>query len=296
MLSLRDINVIDYQRWQLDCCLFCFLWLSGCSLSGRSQQANRSASPAKRYLRWVLYGVPHRGKVYTLMPYIAYIALFLYLTFHQTLPELPPFSSADVQGLDTGKGELRNHLSRALHYPAEVAVGERLNIYVGLAATTPIHGLAHSCGLVIRAAQVSPDDETHGSLGAALQRVPVLQTPILQAHLPDCPWQRNCPGLRERGRRMLAWIIYSILLSTYWYDTGAWMSPDSYGSIYYMQVPLPSPPLSSFLYFLLWLCRRLMADVGFCSRNLSVILSWLLYLDGLSFPSFSIGWSRYHSF
>lgn len=53
---------------------------------------------------------------------------------------------------------------------------------------------------------------------------------------------------------------------------------------------------SSFLYFLLWLCRRLMADVGFCSRNLSVILSWLLYLDGLSFPSFSIGWSRYHSF
>ena len=51
---------------------------------------------------------------------------------------------------------------------------------------------------------------------------------------------------------------------------------------------------SSFLYFLLWLCRRLMADVGFCSRNLSVILSWLLYLDGLSFPSFSIGRSRYH--
>ena len=53
---------------------------------------------------------------------------------------------------------------------------------------------------------------------------------------------------------------------------------------------------SSFLYFLLWLCRRLMADVGFCSRNLSVILSWLLYLDGLFFPSFSIGRSRYHSF
>ena len=51
-----------------------------------------------------------------------------------------------------------------------------------------------------------------------------------------------------------------------------------------------------FLYFLLWLCRRLMADVGFCSRSLSVILSWLLYLDGLSFPSFSIGRSRYHSF
>ena len=43
---------------------------------------------------------------------------------------------------------------------------------------------------------------------------------------------------------------------------------------------------SSFLYFLLWLCRRLMADVGFCSRSLSVILSWLLYLNGLSF-SFS---------
>ena len=101
-----------------------FLWLSGCSLSGRSQQANRSASPAKRYLRWVLHGVPHRGKVYILMPYIAYIALLLYLTFHQTLPELPPFSCADVQGLDTGKGELRNHLSRALHYPAEVASGE----------------------------------------------------------------------------------------------------------------------------------------------------------------------------
>ena len=98
---------------------------SGCSLFGRSQQVNHSASPAKWYLRWVLYGVPHRGKVYTIMPYIAYIALFLYLTFHQTLPELPPFSSADVQGLDTGKGELRNHLSWALHYPAEVAVGER---------------------------------------------------------------------------------------------------------------------------------------------------------------------------
>ena len=43
---------------------------------------------------------------------------------------------------------------------------------------------------------------------------------------------------------------------------------------------------SSFLYFLLWLCRRLMADVGFCSRSLSVILSWLLYLDGLVFPVF----------
>ena len=53
---------------------------------------------------------------------------------------------------------------------------------------------------------------------------------------------------------------------------------------------------SSFLYFLLWLCRRLMADVDFCSRSLSVILSWLLYLNDLSFPSFSIGRSRYHSF
>ena len=137
MLSLRDINVIDYQRWQLDCCLFCFLWLSGCSLSGRSQQANRSASPAKRYLRWVLYGVPHRGKVYTLMPYYCIYSTFLIPNVSLDPSGASPFSSADVQGLDTGKGELRNHLSRALHYPAEVAVGEWSNIYVGLAATTP---------------------------------------------------------------------------------------------------------------------------------------------------------------
>lgn len=37
---------------------------------------------------------------------------------------------------------------------------------------------------------------------------------------------------------MLAWIIYSILLSSYRYDTGAGMSPDSYGSIYNVWVPL----------------------------------------------------------
>ena len=52
------------------------LRLPGCSLFGRSQQANRSASPAKRYLRWVLHGVPHRGKVYT--PYAIYC---IYSTF-----------------------------------------------------------------------------------------------------------------------------------------------------------------------------------------------------------------------
>ena len=141
-----------------------FLWLSGCSLSGRSQQANRSASPAKRYLRWVLHGVPHRGKVYTIMPHIAYIALSLYLTFHQTLPELPPFSSADVQGLDTGKRGT---------------------------AEPPLQGVALPC--------------------------------------------RSGCG-REVGECSPGLYTASFFLRTD--DTGAGMSPDSYGSIYYMQVPL----------------------------------------------------------
>ena len=197
-----------------------FLWLSGCSLSGRSQQANRSASPAKRYLRWVLHGVPHRGKVYTIMPHIAYIALSLYLTFHQTLPELPPFPVPMFRDSIPEKGELRNHLSRALHYPAEVAVGER----------------------------------------QANARLDYIQHPSFYVLM--------IPGLRCLQILMVVYIICRYRFSF----------------------------SSSFLYFLLWLCRRLMADVGFCSRNLSVILSWLLYLNGLSFRSFSIGRSRYHSF
>ena len=42
--------------------------------------------------------------------------------------------------LDAAKGERRNHYSRALLYPGEVASGVWSNIYVGLAATTPPNG------------------------------------------------------------------------------------------------------------------------------------------------------------
>ena len=164
----------------------------------------------------------------------------------------------------------------------------------GLPPPHPLHGLAHSCGLVIRAAQASLDDETHGF------REP-LSGECRSSKPQSCKLTcRIAPGsgtVRGFGREV-GECSPGLYTASFFLLTG--MIPGlgclQILMVVYIICRYRFSFSSSFLYFLLWLCRRLMADVGFCSRNLSVILSWLLYLNGLSFPSFSIGWSRYHSF
>ena len=103
----------------------------------------------------------------------------------------------------------------------------------GLPPPHPLHGLAHSCGLVIRAAQVSPDDETH-----------CFRDPLSGEYRSSRPQScklicRIAPGSgtvrgfgREVGEYSPELYTASFFLRTD--DTGAGMPPDSYGSIYYM--------------------------------------------------------------
>ena len=49
------------------------LIFSGCSLIGRSHQANHSASPVKRYLRWFYYCIGLLNHIYIFIPYSCYI-------------------------------------------------------------------------------------------------------------------------------------------------------------------------------------------------------------------------------
>ena len=76
---------------------------------------------------------------YFYIPYIAYMVLsFMFILL------LDPSAALLLQRrcpwLDAAKGERRNHYSRALLYPGEVASGVWSNIHVGLAATTPPNG------------------------------------------------------------------------------------------------------------------------------------------------------------
>ena len=74
--------------------------------------------------------------------YILYIA-YMVLSFMFILL-LDPSAALLLQRrcpwLDAAKGERRNHYSRALLDPGEVASGVWSNIHVGLAATTPPNG------------------------------------------------------------------------------------------------------------------------------------------------------------
>ena len=87
----------------------------------------------------MLHALTFLRSYYTYIPYIAYMVLsFMFILL------LDPSAALLLQRrcpwLDAAKGERRNHYSRALLYPGEVASGVWSNIHVGLAATTPPNG------------------------------------------------------------------------------------------------------------------------------------------------------------
>ncbi len=79
----RTLSV--YRGGKLHCCLLIF----GCSLFSRSQQANRSASPVKRYRRWEPWQMFQIVAVWNICAFLMSMALLCSLS-----PDFHPSSAS----------------------------------------------------------------------------------------------------------------------------------------------------------------------------------------------------------
>ena len=142
--------------------------LFGCSLFGRNHQTNRSASPVKRYLRCVLINI---SLYISIVVYISIcIALYTYIFQYPFTIFFFMYSEA-VFSAKHGETALSVKSSK----------GERSNVYVGLAATTPHYGCRTHFGLRLH--------KIHGSFfGDGLLPSPLVELWIL-FRFATCPWR-----------------------------------------------------------------------------------------------------------
>ena len=204
----------------------------------------------------------HSSQKQSLYPYAIYCIYSTSLIPNVSLDPsgVSPFSSADVQGLDTEKGNCGTTSPGRCTTLQKWRWESGRTFMWGLPPPHPFtdwHTPAVLSSELLRSALMM----RHTALWEPLSReYRSSRPPILQSHLPDCPWQRYCPGLWERGRRVLAWIIYtaSFFLRT---DMIPGLGCLQILMVVYIICRYRFFFSSSFLYFLLWLCQRLMADV-----------------------------------